>query len=59
MYVTATSPYIFMLILCIRMALLPGAGEGLKFYLVPDFSRLKDLEVHLLLSDSIGHCAQL
>ena len=46
MYVTATSPYIFMLILCIRMSLLPGAAEGIKFYLVPDFEKLLELQVN-------------
>ena len=45
MYVTATSPYIFMLILLIRMAFLDGAKEGLLFYLVPDFERMTDMEV--------------
>lgn len=32
--------FILMLILCIRSALLPGAKEGLAFYLVPDFSKI-------------------
>lgn len=45
MYVTATSPYIFMLILMIRGALLPGAVEGLKYYFIPNFSRLLDMQV--------------
>ena len=45
MYFTATSPYIFMLILLIRMAFLPGAREGLLYYLVPDFDRMTDMEV--------------
>ncbi|CAI9715035.1 sodiumchloride-dependent and chloride-dependent taurine transporter-like [Octopus vulgaris] len=45
MYVTATSPYIFMLILLIRGSLLPGAKEGIIFYLKPNFERLKDIQV--------------
>ena len=45
MYVTATSPYIFMLILLIRGSLLPGAIEGIKFYLIPEWSRLLDMQV--------------
>ena len=51
MYVTATSPYIFMLILCIRMAFLPGAKDGLLFYLVPDFEKIKDMQVNIVFKD--------
>ena len=32
--------FVVMLALCIRAVTLPGAGEGIAFYLVPDFSRL-------------------
>lgn len=52
MYVTATSPYIFMLILLIRAALLDGAYDGVKFYMVPDFSRLKDKTVSTAIADT-------
>ncbi|XP_055959006.1 sodium- and chloride-dependent taurine transporter isoform X1 [Patella vulgata] len=45
MYVTATSPYIFMLILLIRNSLLDGAYDGVIFYLKPDLERLKDTRV--------------
>ena len=45
MYVTATSPYLFMLALLIRNSLLPGAREGVIFYLKPDLSKLGDMEV--------------
>ncbi|XP_076446332.1 sodium- and chloride-dependent taurine transporter-like [Babylonia areolata] len=45
MYVTATSPYIFMLILLIRNSLLDGASEGVKFYLTPDLAKLGEKEV--------------
>ena len=31
--------FAIMLILCINSCLLPGAGEGLSFYLIPDFQR--------------------
>ncbi len=31
---------ILMLVLAVRSAMLPGAAEGLKFYLVPDFSKI-------------------
>ncbi|VDP72501.1 unnamed protein product [Echinostoma caproni] len=45
MYVTATSPYLFMLILLIRTALLDGASEGLIYYLKPDWTKLFDMQV--------------
>lgn len=32
--------FVIMLVLCVRSVTLPGAGEGLKFYLVPDFGRM-------------------
>ncbi|CAK6961354.1 sodium- and chloride-dependent betaine transporter-like [Scomber scombrus] len=39
-YFTATCPYLMMLILFIRGVTLPGAGEGLAYYLMPDYSRI-------------------
>eukprot|EP00105_Crassostrea_gigas_P008444 XP_011423014.1 PREDICTED: sodium- and chloride-dependent taurine transporter-like isoform X2 [Crassostrea gigas] len=45
MYFTATSPYILMLILLIRGVTLDGAAEGLKFYLLPDWSKLQEAQV--------------
>ena len=45
MYVTATSPYFLLLILLIRGLTLPGAAEGLKFYLLPDWTKLLDPQV--------------
>ena len=47
-YFTATAPYIFFTILLIRGLTLPGALDGLKFYLVPDFSKLTDFKVRLV-----------
>uniref|UniRef100_A0A665XEW5 Transporter n=1 Tax=Echeneis naucrates TaxID=173247 RepID=A0A665XEW5_ECHNA len=44
-YVTATFPYTMLLILLIRGLTLPGAWEGIHFYLYPDLSRLADIEV--------------
>lgn len=34
-YVTATFPYIVLTILLVRNALLPGAGDGINYYIVP------------------------
>lgn len=47
MYVTATSPYVLMIVLLIRGVTLPGAREGVLYYLTPDFSRLADMQVHI------------
>lgn len=32
--------FVVLLVLCVRAVTLPGAGEGLSFYLVPDFSKI-------------------
>uniref|UniRef100_A0A673BRA1 Transporter n=1 Tax=Sphaeramia orbicularis TaxID=375764 RepID=A0A673BRA1_9TELE len=44
-YFTATFPYAMLLILLIRGLSLPGASEGLLFYLLPDIARLIDPQV--------------
>lgn len=46
-YVTATFPYVMLLVLLIRGVTLPGAYDGIKFYLYPDISRLSDPQVGL------------
>ncbi|XP_064636609.1 sodium- and chloride-dependent taurine transporter-like [Lineus longissimus] len=45
MYFTAPSPYILMTVLLIRGACLPGAIDGIIFYLKPNFSKLTDMQV--------------
>ncbi|XP_028448842.1 sodium- and chloride-dependent GABA transporter 3-like [Perca flavescens] len=44
-YFTATFPYVMLLILLIRGLTLPGAREGIYYYLYPDLNRLANLEV--------------
>uniref|UniRef100_A0A672HXP8 Transporter n=1 Tax=Salarias fasciatus TaxID=181472 RepID=A0A672HXP8_SALFA len=44
-YITATFPFVMLIVLLIRGVTLPGASEGIKFYLYPDLARLKDPEV--------------
>ncbi|XP_077368964.1 sodium- and chloride-dependent taurine transporter-like isoform X2 [Festucalex cinctus] len=44
-YITATFPFVMLIVLLVRGVTLPGAAEGIKFYLYPDLSRLQDPEV--------------
>ncbi|XP_034411373.1 sodium- and chloride-dependent GABA transporter 2-like [Cyclopterus lumpus] len=46
-YFTATFPCVMLLILLVRGATLPGAWEGIYYYLYPDLNRLSNLEVWL------------
>ncbi|VDP66640.1 unnamed protein product [Echinostoma caproni] len=52
-YVTATMPYIFLTVILIRGCTLPGAWEGLKFYILPDWNRLADIEVWIAAATQI------
>ncbi|XP_050693500.1 sodium- and chloride-dependent GABA transporter 1-like [Eriocheir sinensis] len=44
-YFTALFPYILMFILFIRGVTLPGAMTGIRYYLIPDMEKLKDITV--------------
>lgn len=44
-YVTATLPYILLVIILIRGLTLPGSLDGVLFYITPEFERLKDGKV--------------
>ena len=44
-YVTALFPYMLLFALLIRGLTLPGAIEGIKFYIVPDMSKLTESNV--------------
>ncbi len=44
-WVTATMPYVLLTILLVRGVLLPGAVEGITFYLVPKLDKLADPSV--------------
>ena len=44
-WVTALYPYVILTTLLIRAVTLPGAIDGIKFYLKPDFSKLLETEV--------------
>lgn len=39
-YVTATMPYVLLLVFLIRGVTLPGAATGIEYYIVPNFERL-------------------
>lgn len=46
-YFTATFPYLLLFIILIRGVTLPGARQGLAYYLTPDFSRITDPDVRI------------
>ena len=45
LYFTATFPYVILTILLIRGAMLPGALEGVKAYMIPDWDKLAEAKV--------------
>lgn len=44
-WITAIFPYVVLLVLGIRGWMLPGAADGIKYYIIPDWSKLMDINV--------------
>lgn len=52
-WVTALAPYVVLIILLIRGVSLPGADEGIKYYLTPEWHKLKNSKVCMILNERI------
>lgn len=52
-WVTALAPYVVLFFLLIRGVTLPGAGEGIRYYLTPQWHKLKNSRVCCPRSENI------
>lgn len=46
--------FLLLFILCIKGLMLPGAGEGMKFYLLPDFSKFNGDTIGKVIYEALG-----
>ncbi|KAJ7999862.1 hypothetical protein DPEC_G00198800 [Dallia pectoralis] len=53
-YFTATFPYVMLVVLLVRGLTLPGAIDGIKFYLYPDPTRLADPQARTRLTSFVA-----
>ena len=47
-YFTATFPYVILIVLLVRGLTLEGYQDGIEFYVVPEWEKLKKAKVNLL-----------
>ena len=52
-WITALFPYVVLFILFLRGITLPGAWMGIRYYLTPQWHRLKDVKVSLPFSSNL------
>ncbi|XP_061171790.1 sodium- and chloride-dependent creatine transporter 1-like, partial [Saccostrea echinata] len=46
-YITATLPYLLLIVILIKGLTLPGSTDGILFYIRPDFDKLASVQVWL------------
>lgn len=44
-YFTALFPYVILIVLLINNVQLPGALDGIRFFIVPEWEKLQDVQV--------------